>query len=64
MEVELAGFAVEQRVAREAKLRQYRSDLEEARRTFAKYQDKYVDKKNEETLMGAHLEDVKAHEAK
>lgn len=42
---------------REIKIREYRSDLDEAKRGFLKFQDRYIQAKNRDTLMGANLEE-------
>ena len=57
MEQELMGFDNERRLQREHKVRQYRQDLEEAKRAFFKIQDKYIASKNKDTIMGANLEE-------
>mmetsp|Transcript_36415 Transcript_36415/g.35285 ORF Transcript_36415/g.35285 Transcript_36415/m.35285 type:complete len:119 (+) Transcript_36415:16-372(+) len=64
MELELLGFGSEQRAQREAKLREYRQELEEAKRAFLKLQDNFTTKKNQETVMGANLEEVKHYEVR
>jgi hypothetical protein len=58
MEQEMLGFDSDMRLQRENKLRQYRQDLEEAKRQFFKIQEKYIASKNKETIMGANLEEV------
>ena len=45
-------------MTREVKLKQYREDLEEAKRGFLKYQDRYIQAKNKDTMMGANLEEA------
>ncbi len=54
----MLGFDTDKRLQRENKLRQYRQDLEEAKRQFFKIQEKYITSKNKETIMGANLEEV------
>lgn len=57
MELELIGFTQDQKMQREIKIREYRSDLDEAKRGFLKFQDRYIQAKNRDTLMGANLEE-------
>ena len=58
MEIELAGFDRWSRQQREAKLKQYRRDLDEVRGQVNSEQTKYIQQKNKETMMGANLEEV------
>ena len=52
------GFDGGKRMQHEQKLKTFRSDLEEAKRSFLKVQDRYIVQKNKETMMGANLEEA------
>ena len=43
-------------------VRRYKNDYEEAKRRFAKCEDKYLHQKNRETLMGASIDEGKQND--
>ena len=60
MEIEIAGFDRERRTQHEATIRQHRRDLEDVKRQINSEQQRHIQLKNRETLMGAgsHFEDA------
>eukprot|EP00347_Sterkiella_histriomuscorum_P012813 403367129 len=64
MEQELIGFEANKKLQYEQRIKTYKNDLDEARRTFLKLQDRYIVQKNKETMMGAHLEEAKVWEGR
>lgn len=64
MEQELASFSEYDKAGLSEKLRQYKDDLQAAKKVFYQQQDKYIAAKSKETLMGASLEEAKSNEAK
>ena len=66
MEVELAVLNAQTKAELQPRVRKYRSDFDNTRRQFMKIQDKYIQQKDRETLMGAQMEDPSgsAHSSK
>ena len=58
MEIELAVLNAQTKAELQPRVRKYRSDYDSIKRQFLHIQDKYIQQKDRETLMGAHMEDV------
>eukprot|EP01022_Parablepharisma_sp_SALTPOND_P034800 TRINITY_DN9305_c0_g1_i1.p4 TRINITY_DN9305_c0_g1~~TRINITY_DN9305_c0_g1_i1.p4 ORF type:complete len:176 (+),score=28.42 TRINITY_DN9305_c0_g1_i1:2121-2648(+) len=57
MEVELAVLNAQTKAELQPRVRKYRADYDNVRRQFMRLQEKYIQQKDKETLMGAQMED-------